>query len=173
VKVSREFGAPQCTVAGATATCRATVIGGSVNADSHRLDLRAKAGTHTVRSVVELDDQPDPSPGDNSAELSIVVSAATVWASSVRLSPSPPRAGRPLRATLPLSQAGAPVRPDRVACAAAVAGKRLAGRATQLANGARCTWTLTASARGKRITGSVSATADGKALTRRFAAVVR
>jgi len=173
VKVSRGFSAPQCNVAGSTVTCRATVIGGSVNADSHRFDLRAEAGTHTVRTGITLDDQTDPNTANDSTELSVVVGAAALSASSVRLSPSQPRAGRQFQATVVLARAGAPVRPDRASCAATVAGKPLAGRSARLANGARCLWLLPASAKGKRIAGSISATAGGKTLTRRFAVVAR
>jgi hypothetical protein len=96
---------------------------------------------------------------------------AAVSVSAFRLSPA--RAGRALQPTLLLTRAGSPARPDRVVCAAAAGGKRLAGRAVRLANGGRYLWTLAASSRGKRAAGSISATKGGKTLSRRFVVLAR
>ena len=118
-----------------------------------------------------VDGQSDTNSANNTSELAITVREGVVAVSGFRLSAA--RAGHALQATLLVTRAGSPARPDRVACAATVAGKRLAGRAVRLTNGGRCLWTLSASARGKRVAGSISATAGGKTLTRRFVVLAR
>ncbi len=174
VKVSQEFNAAQCTQSGSSATCTGNVIGGDKYADSYRLDLRAaRAGTYSVRNVVRIVGQADADPSNNDADLAVVVGEAPLAVSGFRLSPSPPRAGRALQATLLLARGGVPARPARVVCAAKVAGKAITGRPVRLANGGRCLWSLRASAKGKRLAGSIAATAGGKTFTRRFAANVR
>jgi hypothetical protein len=172
VKVSQQFNAARCTV-GAQVTCTGSVIGGTIDSDAYRLDLRGSAGNHTVRSAVRVEGQTDTDPANNSSELNLTVREAVLAVSAFRLSPSPPRAGRALQATLLLGRGGTPVRPDRVSCKVAVSGKALAGRSVRLANGGRCLWKLPASAKGKRVRGSISATTGGKTLTRRFAATAR
>jgi hypothetical protein len=171
VKVSQQFNAARCNV-GAQVTCTGSVIGGTIDSDAYRLDLRAVPGSHTVRSAVRVEGQTDTDPANNTAELNLTVREAAVAVSAFRLSPSPPRAGRALQATLLLGRGATPVRPDRVACKIALSGKALAGRSVRLANGGRCLWTLPASVKGKRLAGSIAATAGGKTLTRRFAATV-
>jgi hypothetical protein len=172
VKVSQTYNAARCTTVGSKITCFGTAIGAREYADTYNLDLRAaKAGSYLVSSAVTVEGQTDTNPANNEAELTVAVGEAAVSASAFRLSPA--RAGRALQATLLLTRAGAPVQPDRVACAATAAGKRLGGKAVRLANGGRCLWTLAASARGKRISGSISATAGGKSFTRRFAVLAR
>ena len=174
VKVSQEFNAAQCTQSGLSASCTGNVIGGDKYADSYRLDLRAtRAGSYTVRSSVRIVGEADADPSDNEAELAVVVSEAPLAVSGFRLSPSPPRAGRAVQATLLLARGGVPARPERVVCAAKVAGKAITGRPVRLANGARCLWSLRPSAKGQRLAGSIAATAGGKTFTRRFAANVR
>jgi hypothetical protein len=174
VKVSQEFNAAQCTRSGSSASCTGNVIGGDIYADSYRLDLRAaRAGTYSVRNVVRIVGQADADPSNNDADLAVVVGEAPLAVSGFRLSPSPPRAGRALQATLLLARGGVPARPARVVCAAKVGGRAITGRPVRLANGGRCLWSLRASARGKRLAGSIAATAGGKTFTRRFAAIVR
>jgi hypothetical protein len=172
VKVSQQFNAARCSL-GAQVTCTGSVIGGTIDSDAYRLDLRGSAGSHTVRSAVRVEGQTDTDPANNASELNLTVRDAVVAVSAFRLFPTPPRAGRPLQATLLLGRGGTPVRPDRVLCKVAVGGKALVGRTVRLANGGRCVWALRASAKGKRLAGSISATAGGKTFTRRFAANVR
>ena len=172
VKVSQTFNAARCTTSGQSVTCSGRVIGGDKYAESYQLDLKAaRAGGYSITSVVRVDGQTDTDPANNNTELTVAVGEAAVSVSAFRLSPA--RAGRALQATLLLARGGAPVRPDRVSCAAAAAGARLAGRAMRLANGGRCLWTLSTSTRGKRIAGSISATSGGKTFTRRFVVLAR
>jgi hypothetical protein len=169
VKVSQQFNAARCTVGGLEITCTGNVIGGTIDSDAYRLDLRGRSGTQTLTAKVRVEG--DTNPANDAAELTLTIREGAVSVSRFRLSPA--RAGRALQATLLLDRAGSPVRPDRVVCAATAGGKRLAGRAVRLANGGRCLWTLAASARGKRVAGSISATAEGKTLTRRFVVLAR
>jgi hypothetical protein len=174
VKVSQTYNAARCTTSGSSTTCSGRVIGGDKYAESYQLDLKAaRPGPYEIKSVIRVDGQTDTNPGNNSAELSVMVGEAAVAVSSFRLSPAPPRAGRALQATLLLARAGAPTRPDRVTCRATVGGRALIGRAVRLANGARCLWTLPATAKSKRVAGSISATAGGRTLNRSFTASVR
>jgi hypothetical protein len=163
VKVSQQFNAARCTVA-AQVTCTGSVIGGTIDSDAYRLDVRGRSGTQTMAAKVSAEG--DINPANDAAELVLTIREGAVSVAGFRLSPA--RAGRALQATLLLARGGAPVRPDRVSCAAAAAGARLAGRALRLANGGRCLWTLSTSTRGKRIAGSISATSGGKIFTRRF-----
>ena len=84
-------------------------------------------------------------------------------------SPTPPRAGRALRATLLLTKAGAPVRAVRTTCRLSIGGHVVPVRATNVVTGGRCTWLVPVSAKGKQLSGAVTATTGGKSFTRRFA----
>jgi hypothetical protein len=168
VKVSQQFNAARCTVA-AQVTCTGSVIGGSIDSDAYRLDLRGRSGTQTLTGKVSVEG--DTNPANDAAELTLTIREGAVSVSRFRLSPA--RAGRALQATLLLDRAGSPVRPDRVVCTATAGGKRLTGRTVVLANGGRCLWTLPGSAKGKRIAGSISATTGGNTLSRRFVVLAR
>jgi len=67
---------PQCSVAGSVLTCRGRSIGGEITS-STTLRLRAgAAGQYTIRGTATIVGQPDTNPANDSAELSVTVSAA-------------------------------------------------------------------------------------------------
>jgi hypothetical protein len=142
--------------------------------------LRAAApGAYTVKITIASNVRPDPEPGNNEFSYVINVAAggsvttATTRAGEPVASPLLPRAGKPYALTLPLTRAGAPVKPTTVRCAATLKGKALRGAAAKLSGRARCTWKLPATSRGAQLKAKLTAVAGGKTFTASRTARVR
>ena len=163
-------GAPPCEKNASGVTCTGRGLSGVHSSVGFRLELRAsRAGSFMLRNEVTVTDGTDPNPANNTAELSVSVAEAPLAVAGLVRSPTPPRAGRALRATLLLSKGGAPVRAVRTTCRLSIGGRVVPARASNVATGGRCTWLVPVSAKGKQLSGAVTATASGKSFTSRFA----
>lgn len=114
---------------------------------------------------------------DRSAQATTLVSVGRDWtphAGRLLLRPWPARAGHRLSATMTVTAGGTPLTTGRFACAATLAGRKLAADAHSFERGSvRCAWKIPKTARRKLLSGSLTvATADGTAI-RRFARPVR
>jgi hypothetical protein len=90
------------------------------------------------------------------------------------LRPWPPRAGKQLRTTMPVTAAGAPVTAGRLACAATLAGRRLIANEHRFrAGSALCEWKIPKTARRERLKGSLTVTTPDGTASRSFAGTVR
>ena len=151
---------------------------GAVRA-SWRWNMRAAApGSYTL-TVTASSDEPDPNALNNSGTLQFVVRSAPppappppppvqVRAGVARVSPTRPRAGSTVRASVAVTAGGKAIKPSRVACAAAAAGTELRAISRKAAGAAICSFRTPAGARGKVLRGSVRLTARGQSFVRRF-----
>jgi hypothetical protein len=136
-------------------------------------------GTYDVTATVEPE-QPDPNRANNTATLHFeVVGGSTggqggdtsrATASAVKLSPTRPRAGSTVVASVRVTKGGSAVRPTRVRCAASMGAVKVKGTARAASGVASCLFKTPRGGAGKRLTGSVSFSAGGASFTRRFAA---
>jgi hypothetical protein len=146
-------------------------------------------GTYSFRAeIVEATDT-DPDPSNNSSEITIVVTdgggsggggsggggtggggggSVSVAAGAANVTPSKPKAGSAVTASVRVSAGGSPVRPAGVACAGAIGPLKLTGTPRAASGAASCTFRTPRSAKGKTLAGSVSFRAGGKRFTKQF-----
>jgi hypothetical protein len=89
--------------------------------------------------------------------------------------PKPAKAGHPFAVSLAANEndTAGPVQSGDVACAASLAGKRLAAVTHRLANGvATCLWRIPKTAKGRIMRGSITLTVQGTRVTRPFTAKI-
>jgi hypothetical protein len=132
----------------------------------YRLSAPA-AGEFFVSARTTSTSSADPDEGDNFTSWLIRVGAAPESSAKVRAgrlasSPAVPLAGKVFALTLPLTRAGAPVRPASVRCAATLAGRALVGSSSRLLGRARCSWKIPAGSAGSQLKTKVTAIADGR-----------
>lgn len=139
-----------------------------------------RPGSYVLRAeIVETTPPPDPNPSDNSASATVILTedlemdTGFVTTSSVRLTPSRPRAGSVVAATVRVTASDGQVRPTRIACAGTIAGAKIKGTPRAAVGAATCTYRTPRSARGKRLRGGVSFTARGARYTERFSTRLR
>jgi hypothetical protein len=139
-----------------------------------------RPGTYLLRAeIVETTTPPDPNPSDNSASATVVVTEAagggggggvSVSASAVKLTPTKPKAGSVVAASVRVTAGGAPVRPARIACAGRIGNAKLDGSPRAARGTATCVYRTPRSATGRTLRGTVSFTARGQRFARRFSA---
>ncbi len=119
---------------------------------------------------VHTDAAPDPGHGSYGYQ---VLTKLVLKATAFTTAPKPARAGRPFSVSMAAieNDTSGPVQAGTVACAASLAGKRVAAVRHVLTNGvATCIWRIPTTAKGKRIRGTITLTVGGVRLTRAFSA---
>jgi hypothetical protein len=142
--------------------------------------VAARTGSYTLRAEIVSSSTSDPDPSNNTATLTVVVAeptggagSAAVSASRVSLSPTKPKAGSAVTASVRVLAGGVPVRPTRVRCAGTVAGMRLAGTPRAAAGRASCVYRPPRGAKGKTLRGTIAFRAATTNVTRRFSIKLR
>ena len=132
----------------------------------------AQDGRYVVQAQLTMPSAPDPVLSNNAATVTVVVKqAATVFAGRAQLTPTKPRAGSTVRATVDiLTQAGTRPRPTGLRCAARIGTKAVTGTPRATAGLATCVYRTPLKARGKTFSGSVSFTAVGTRFSKPFRA---
>jgi hypothetical protein len=171
-------GYPPGTSSTCVTACAADIAeGGPVTGVQLYYRLVASApGSYRVTARAASSSRPDPDPADNQASITVDVTAAAaagVTAGRVVVAPAAPRVGRAYSMFLPLTRAGAPVKPTSVRCTATLRGAALRGSAARLATGARCTWKLPAGSRGAQLKSRLTAVVGGRTFTASRTARVR
>ena len=118
---------------------------------------------------IHTDRAPDPGHGFFTYQ---VLTKLILSVTAFTVSPKPVKAGKPVSASLAAieNDTAGPVQTGTVACAATIAGKRIAASHV-LANGvASCVWRIPKTAKGKTIRGTITLTVQGVAVTRSFSA---
>lgn len=134
-------------------------------------------GSYLVRAEITEASTPDPVLANNSASVTVVVTqpspgggTVTVSAGAARVSPSKPKAGGTVSATVRVTANGAPVRPTGLACAGRIGAAKLKATKKAARGSAKCGYRTPKSAKGKTLRGSISFSARGKKFTKRFSA---
>jgi hypothetical protein len=113
---------------------------------------------------------PDPGHGFFSYQ---VLTKLVLTVTAFTTSPKPARAGRTFSVSLAATEndTAGPVRSGTVACAASLAGKRIAAVSHVVANGvATCVWRIPKTAKGRQMRGTITLTVQGTRVTRPFGA---
>lgn len=143
--------------------------------------VAAQTGSYTLRAEIVSSSTSDPDPSNNTATLTVVLaeptggagSGAAVSASRVSLSPTKPKAGSAVTASVRVLAGGVPVRPTRVRCSGTVGGTRLAGTPRAATGRATCVYRPRASARGTTLRGTIALRVGTTNATRRFSIRLR
>ena len=140
--------------------------------------VAARTGSYVLRAQILSASEPDPEPSNDSASVTVVVSeapppppppgagGATVGAA--KISPTKPKAGSTVVASVRMTAGGNPTRPEGVTCVGTAGAAKLKGVGRAGNGSATCTYRTPRSARGKLLRGAVSFTAAGGRYTRRF-----
>jgi hypothetical protein len=147
-------------------------------------------GPYAVTASV-TGEQPDPDTSNNTATLRFEVVAsgsggsggggsgggggnsAAVTAGAVKLSPTSPKAGSTVVASVRVARGGSPVRPSGVACSATVGKTKVKGGPKSSSGVASCLFKTPGGAKGQTLAGSVSFAAGGQRFTKRFSTKLR
>lgn len=138
-------------------------------------------GSYTLNVQVIESSTSDPDTSDNASSVTVVVTqpaggsgggsgSAAVAASAVKVSPTKPKAGSTVVASVRVTRGGSPVKPTRIACAATIGKTRIKGGAKSSSGIASCLFKTPKTGKGKRMVGSVSFRAGGQSFAKRFAA---
>jgi hypothetical protein len=142
-------------------------------------------GTYTLRAELTTLSDSDTDTSNNASAITIVVAEPTgggsggsggtvkVTAGSVKLSPTRPKAGSTVVASVRVTRGGSPVRPLGIRCAATLSAAKLKGASRSASGVASCLFKTPKTGKGKRLAGSVSFRAGGASLTKRFAVRLR
>ena len=141
--------------------------------------VATQPGNYEITATVE-GEQEDPDTSNNTSTVRFEVVAGGVSggggsgssaakASAVKLSPTKPKAGSTLVASVRVTQGGSPIRPAGISCAASFGGAKVKGGAKAASGLASCLFKTPKSAKGKAMTGSIAFRAGGTAFTKRFA----
>jgi hypothetical protein len=145
------------------------------------------AGTYGFRAELVDLQLPDPVPANNASQITIVVTEATgggsssggntggtgstsASASAVKLSPTKPKAGSTVVASVRVTRGGTAVRPTGVSCSGSLGAARLKGSPRAASGIASCAFKTPRSGKGKTLSGAVSFRAGGQAFVKRFSA---
>jgi hypothetical protein len=174
----------QCTSTPTTGECQTPdlqpIIGQS-DAGWNWNVVAAQNGTYTFRAGLSAISDTDSDPSNNASSITIVVNesapptpppgggAAAPKASGVKLSPTRPKAGSTVVASVRVTRGGSAVRPSGIACSASIGGVRVRGAPRAASGVASCLFKTLKSAKGKTMSGSVSFHAGGSSFTKRFA----
>jgi len=144
--------------------------------------VAAQNGTYTFRAELTAISDTDSDPSNNASSITIVVDespaptppppgsgAAALKASGVKLSPTSPKAGSTIVASVRVTRGGSAVRPSGITCSASIGGVRVRGTPRAASGVASCLFKTLKSAKGKTMSGSVSFRAGGSSITKRFA----
>lgn len=144
--------------------------------------VAAQNGTYTFRAGLITISDTDSDPSNDASSITIVVDesappsqpppgggAAAPKASGVRLSPTRPKAGSTIVASVRVTRGGSAVRPSGVTCSASLGGAKIKGAPKAASGVASCLFKTPKSAKGKAMSGAVSFRAGGTAFTKRFA----
>lgn len=167
-----------CTSDATSGTCEARVTTGF---EAWGWDVVADAaGSYTLKAQIVESSTSDPDTSNNATTVTVVVkesaggggggggSVASVSASPVKLSPTKPKAGSTLVASVRVTKGGSAVKPTGVVCAASVGGAKVKGGPKSSSGVASCLFKTPKSGKGKTMLGSVSFTAGGQSFTKRF-----
>jgi hypothetical protein len=142
--------------------------------------VAAQPGSYTLRAEIVSASTSDPDASNNTATVTVVVAeptggtgGAAVSASRVSLSPTKPKAGSTVTASVRVLAGGVPVRPTRVRCAGTAGGVRLVGTPRAAAGRASCVFRPPRSAKGKALRGTIAFRAGTTNVTRRFSIKLR
>jgi hypothetical protein len=142
--------------------------------------VAAQPGSYTLRAAIVTASTTDPDASNNTATITVVVAEPTgggtgtaVSASRVNLSPTKPKAGSPISASVRVLAGGAPVRPTMVRCSGSVGRTRLAGTPRAAIGRATCVYRPRARARGMTLRGAITFRAGTTNVTRRFSVTLR
>ena len=138
-------------------------------------------GSYTLKVQVLESSTSDPDASDNASSVTVVVTqpaggsgggsgSAAVAAGAVKVSPTKPKAGSTMVASVRVTSGGSPVKPTGIACAATIGKTKLKGGAKSSSGAASCLFKTPTSAKGKKMLGSVSFKAGGQSFTKRFSA---
>ncbi len=146
-------------------------------------------GTYTYKAEIIETGDADPDTSNNASQITIVVneqtgggsgggsgggggggSSAAATASAVKLSPTKPKAGSTVVASVRVTKGGSPVRPSGIACAASIGKAKVKGAPKSASGVASCLFKTPKSAKGRSLSGSVSFRAGGASFTKRFMA---
>jgi hypothetical protein len=119
---------------------------------------------------IHRDLAPDPGHGFWSYQ---VLTKLVLTVTAFTTSPKPAKAGRTFSVSLAATEndTAGPVESGTVACAASLAGKRVAAVRHAVANGvATCVWRIPKTAKGRVIRGTITLTVQGTRVTRPFSA---
>jgi hypothetical protein len=176
-----------CTGTASTADCQTLL---TVGTDPSRRsvgwiwDIVAdRVGSYVLRAEIIQTSVFDPDLSSNMASATVVVSEASgggsggggggataVSATAVKLTPSKPKAGAVVVATVRVTAGGAPVKPSAIACSGTIGSAKLKGTAKAASGSATCVYRTPKAAKGKTLRGAVSFAARGTKFTKRFSA---
>ena len=175
----------QCTSTPTTGECQTgdlQPIAGQSSAGWVWNVVAAQNGTYTFRAGLSAISDIDSDPSNDASSITIVVGesapptqpppgggAAAAKASGVKLSPTRPKAGSTVVASVRVTRGGSAVRPSAVTCSAAMGSVKVRGTPRAASGVASCLFKTLKSAKGKTMSGSVSFRAAGSAFTKRFA----
>lgn len=172
----------QCVATTTTAECQTgdlQPIAGRSSAGWFWDVTAAQNGSYSFRAAMISSSDTDSNQADDTSSITIVVDqaaegggggggSASASASAVKLSPSKPKAGSAVVASVRVAKGGTPVRPTGVACSASIGRTKVRGSSKARSGVASCLFKSPKSAKGRTLRGSVSFRAGGTAFTRRF-----
>jgi hypothetical protein len=175
----------QCTSTPTTGECQIPdlqPITGQSSAGWFWNVVAAQNGMYTFRAGLIAISDTDSDPSNDASSITIVVDesapptqpppgggAAAAKASGVKLSPTRPKAGSTVVASVRVTRGGSAVRPSGITCSASMGGVKVRGTPRAASGVASCLFKTLKSAKGKTMSGSISFRAGGSAFTKRFA----
>ena len=178
-----------CVATASTGTCDIgdlQPIAGQSSSGARWNAVAAQNGTYTLRAEITALSDTDSDTSNNASAITIVVAeptgggsggggggSASAKASAVKLSPTSPKAGSTVVASVRVTRGGSPVRPTRITCTASLGGAKVKGAGRSASGVASCRFKTPKTSKGKRLVGSISFEAGGSSFTRRFAVRLR
>lgn len=171
-----------CTSTPTTGVCEAPLVRGQRDWGWYWEVVAAQPGSYPFRGEIVAATVADPVLSNNASAITIVVTdgsgsaggggggSAAVSTSAARVTPTMPKAGRAVAATVRVTAGGVPIRPSRVTCAGSIGAAKVRGTARAANGSASCSFRTPAAAKGKVLRGSVAFTAQGQRFTKRFSA---
>ena len=163
----------ECTASDPT-TCETTVAADGVTTGWGWTVSADKAGSYTLTAQMIESSTSDSDASNNASTITVnVVEAVVVSASAVRLSPSRPKAGGAVTATVRVAAGGNPIRPTALKCSGRAGVTKVKGVPSTSLGTATCVYRPSRTAKGKTLTGALEFGARGQQFTKRFSTKLR